>query len=80
MAALDEWWSRLAPDANGLVAAIVAERDDGRVLMLGYMNRDALAATLSTRKVTFFSRSKGRLWQKGESSGHTLELADMRVD
>jgi phosphoribosyl-ATP pyrophosphohydrolase/phosphoribosyl-AMP cyclohydrolase len=80
MAALDEWWSRLAPDANGLVAAIVVERDDGRVLMLGYMNRDALAATLSTRKVTFFSRSKGRLWQKGESSGHTLELADMRVD
>jgi phosphoribosyl-ATP pyrophosphohydrolase/phosphoribosyl-AMP cyclohydrolase len=80
MAALDELWSRLAPDANGLVAAIVVERDDGRVLMLGYMNRDALAATLSTRKVTFFSRSKQRLWQKGESSGHTLELAEMRVD
>ena len=73
-------WSRLAPDANGLVAAIVVERDDGRVLMLGYMNRDALAATLSTRKVTFFSRSKQRLWQKGESSGHTLEVAQMRVD
>lgn len=80
MDALDELWSRLAPDANGLVAAIVVERDDGRVLMLGYMNRDALAATLSTRKVTFFSRSKGRLWQKGESSGHTLELAELRVD
>jgi phosphoribosyl-ATP pyrophosphohydrolase/phosphoribosyl-AMP cyclohydrolase len=80
MAALDELWSRLAPDANGLVAAIVVERDDGRVLMLGYMNRDALAATLSTRKVTFFSRSKQRLWQKGESSGHTLELAEMRID
>lgn len=80
MAALDELWSRLAPDANGLVAAIVVERDDGRVLMLGYMNRDALAATLSTRKVTFFSRSKQRLWQKGESSGHTLEVAEMRID
>jgi phosphoribosyl-ATP pyrophosphohydrolase/phosphoribosyl-AMP cyclohydrolase len=80
MAALDELWSTLAPDANGLVAAIIVERDDGRVLMLGYMNRDALAATLETRKVTFFSRSKGRLWQKGESSGHTLELADMRID
>jgi phosphoribosyl-ATP pyrophosphohydrolase/phosphoribosyl-AMP cyclohydrolase len=80
MAALDELWSTLAPDANGLVAAIIVERDDGRVLMLGYMNRDALAATLATRKVTFFSRSKGRLWQKGESSGHTLELAELRVD
>lgn len=80
MAALDELWSRLTPDANGLVAAIVVERDDGRVLMLGYMNCDALAATLSTRKVTFFSRSKQRLWQKGESSGHTLDLAEMRVD
>jgi phosphoribosyl-ATP pyrophosphohydrolase/phosphoribosyl-AMP cyclohydrolase len=80
MAALDELWSRLTPDANGLVAAIIVERDDGRVLMLGYMNRDALAATLSTRKVWFFSRSKQRLWQKGESSGHTLELAEMRVD
>lgn len=80
MAALEGLWSRLAPDANGLVAAIVVERDDGRVLMLGYMNREALAATLSTRKVTFFSRSKGRLWQKGESSGHTLEVAQMRVD
>jgi phosphoribosyl-ATP pyrophosphohydrolase/phosphoribosyl-AMP cyclohydrolase len=80
MTALEELWSRLAPDANGLVAAIIVERDDGRVLMLGYMNRDALAATLSTRKVTFFSRSKQRLWQKGESSGNTLELAELRVD
>jgi phosphoribosyl-ATP pyrophosphohydrolase/phosphoribosyl-AMP cyclohydrolase len=80
MAALDDLWSRLAPDASGLVAAIIVERDDDRVLMLGYMNREALAATLETGKVTFFSRSKGRLWQKGESSGHTLELVDLRVD
>jgi phosphoribosyl-ATP pyrophosphohydrolase/phosphoribosyl-AMP cyclohydrolase len=75
-----ELWSRLAPDASGLVAAIVVERDDGRVLMLGYMNKEALAATLESGKVTFFSRSKGRLWQKGESSGHVLELAELRVD
>jgi phosphoribosyl-ATP pyrophosphohydrolase/phosphoribosyl-AMP cyclohydrolase len=80
MGGLDELWSRLAPDASGLVAAIIVERDDGRVLMLGYMNKDALAATLETRKVTFFSRSKQRLWQKGESSGHTLELEELRVD
>jgi phosphoribosyl-ATP pyrophosphohydrolase/phosphoribosyl-AMP cyclohydrolase len=80
MAAVDDLWSRLAPDASGLVAAIIVERDDDRVLMLGYMNREALAATLETGKVTFFSRSKQRLWQKGESSGHTLELAQLRVD
>ena len=80
MTAVDELWSTLAPDAAGLVAAIVVERDDGRVLMLGYMNRDALAATLESGKVTFFSRSKQRLWQKGESSGHVLELSGVRVD
>jgi phosphoribosyl-ATP pyrophosphohydrolase/phosphoribosyl-AMP cyclohydrolase len=78
--AVDGLWSTLAPDAAGLVAAIVVHEDDGRVLMLGYMNRDALAATLASRKVTFFSRSKQRLWQKGESSGHTLELHSVRVD
>ncbi|PRQ03550.1 Phosphoribosyl-ATP pyrophosphatase [Enhygromyxa salina] len=77
---LDALWSTLAPDAAGLVAAIVVHAHDDRVLMLGYMNRDALAATLATRKVTFFSRSKQRLWQKGETSGHTLELASIRVD
>jgi phosphoribosyl-ATP pyrophosphohydrolase/phosphoribosyl-AMP cyclohydrolase len=77
---IDELWSSLSPDAAGLVAAIVVERDDGRVLMLGYMNCDALAATLESRKVTFFSRSKQRLWQKGESSGHVLELSEIRVD
>jgi phosphoribosyl-AMP cyclohydrolase / phosphoribosyl-ATP pyrophosphohydrolase len=82
--ALDELWSTLAPSGPdtgvGLVAAIIVHVDDGRVLMLGYMNREALAATLATGKVTFFSRSKQRLWQKGESSGHTLELRSIRVD
>jgi phosphoribosyl-ATP pyrophosphohydrolase/phosphoribosyl-AMP cyclohydrolase len=77
---LDELWSSLAPNGDGLVAAIVTHADDDRVLMLGYMNRDALAATLASRKVTFFSRSKQRLWQKGESSGAALELRSLRVD
>ena len=76
----DELWSALAPDASGLVAALVMHADDDRVLMLGYMSREALAATLATRKVTFYSRSRQQLWQKGESSGHSLELASMRVD
>lgn len=73
-------WSSLAPSEAGLVAAVITHAEDGRVLMLGYMNRDALAATLATRRVTFFSRSKQRLWQKGESSGHVLELVSLRVD
>lgn len=73
-------WSRLAPDAAGLVAAVIVHAEDQRVLMLGYMNREALAATLDTREVTFFSRSKQRLWKKGESSGHTLALRSLRID
>src|SRR5690606_30600500 len=54
--------------------------DNLRVLMLGYMDRDALQATLTRRLVTFFSRSKGRLWTKGETSGHVLELVDVQAD
>jgi phosphoribosyl-ATP pyrophosphohydrolase/phosphoribosyl-AMP cyclohydrolase len=64
----------------GLVPAIVQHADSGEVLMLGYMNREALRATLETGRVVFFSRSKQRLWQKGESSGHGLELRSARLD
>ena len=80
MSSLDALWSTLAPDAAGLVAAVVVHADDERVLMLGYMSHEALAATLSSGKVTFFSRSRQRLWQKGESSGNALELQSIRVD
>jgi phosphoribosyl-AMP cyclohydrolase / phosphoribosyl-ATP pyrophosphohydrolase len=73
-------WASLAPNSDGLVTAIVVDVDDGRVLMLGYMSAEALAATLESGHVTFFSRSKGRLWMKGESSGHTLGLRSLRVD
>ena len=64
----------------GLVPAIVQDPDTGAVLMLGYMNREALQRTLDTERVTFYSRSKGRLWQKGESSGNELALRDVRLD
>lgn len=80
-APVDALWSTLKPDPqSGLVAAIVTHAEDGRVLMLAYMNREALAATFESRKVTFFSRSKQRLWQKGESSGNVLALESLRVD
>lgn len=65
---------------DGLLPAIVQDAVTLRVLMLGYMNRDALDATLASRRVTFFSRSKQRLWTKGESSGHVLELVSVDVD
>lgn len=66
--------------ADGLLPAIVQDADTGRVLMLGYMNREALEKTQATGHVTFFSRSKQRLWAKGETSGNTLELAGMQLD
>jgi phosphoribosyl-AMP cyclohydrolase / phosphoribosyl-ATP pyrophosphohydrolase len=65
---------------NGLLPAIVQHWLSGEVLMLGYMNADALAYTQSTGQVTFYSRSKRRLWTKGESSGHALALKSIRID
>jgi phosphoribosyl-ATP pyrophosphohydrolase/phosphoribosyl-AMP cyclohydrolase len=65
---------------GGLLPAIVQDADSGAVLMLGYMNRAALAATLASNRVTFWSRSKGRLWTKGETSGNFLELRALAVD
>ena len=64
----------------GLVPAIVQDADTGSVLMLGYMNREALRATLECGRVVFYSRSRQRLWQKGESSGNYLELRGVRAD
>ena len=69
-------WSK----GNGLLPAIVQNPDNGQVLMLGYMNAAALEATVEGGNVTFFSRSKQRLWVKGESSGNFLKLVDMRID
>jgi phosphoribosyl-AMP cyclohydrolase / phosphoribosyl-ATP pyrophosphohydrolase len=64
----------------GLVPAIVQDGVSGKVLMLGYMDRAALTTTLERGRIVFFSRSKRRLWEKGESSGHHLELVQWRVD
>jgi phosphoribosyl-ATP pyrophosphohydrolase/phosphoribosyl-AMP cyclohydrolase len=78
--------SDFAPDAldwakqDGLLPAVVQDAATLRVLMLGYMDRAALQATLDTRRVTFFSRSKQRLWTKGESSGHFLDLVSIETD
>ncbi len=65
---------------GGLLPAIVQDAAGGAVLMLGYMNREALAATQASGRVTFWSRSKARLWTKGESSGHFLEVRQIGAD
>lgn len=65
---------------DGLLPVIVQDANNLRVLMLGYMNREALAATRASGFVTFYSRSKQRLWKKGESSGHVLELVSLQAD
>jgi phosphoribosyl-ATP pyrophosphohydrolase/phosphoribosyl-AMP cyclohydrolase len=64
----------------GLLPAIVQHAENGAVLMLGYMNREALRATLARRRVVFFSRSRQQLWEKGETSGNTLQLVAVRTD
>ncbi len=64
----------------GLIPAVIEDAVSGRVLMLAYMNRESLQKTLETKRVTFFSRSKGRLWTKGETSGHFLNLVDLAAD
>jgi phosphoribosyl-AMP cyclohydrolase / phosphoribosyl-ATP pyrophosphohydrolase len=66
--------------SDGLIPVIVQHNASAQVLMLGYMNFDALQATLASKEVTFFSRSKNRLWKKGESSGHVLRVQQMHLD
>lgn len=67
-------------DASGLITAIVTHAESGEILMLAHMNAEALAATLHSRRATFWSRSRAQLWVKGESSGHFLNLVEARID
>jgi len=67
-------------DPAGLVPAIAQQHDTGEVLMLAWMNRDAVRQTLSTGCVTYWSRSRQGLWRKGDTSGHTQRLVAMRID
>lgn len=69
-------WQKMA----GLLPVIVQNHDDGQVLMLGYMNEEALQITLATHQLTLYSRSKQRLWRKGETSGHTMTVMAISTD
>ena len=65
---------------DGLIPAIIQDARTGEVLMLGFMNEQAYQLTRASGAVTFFSRSRGKLWRKGEQSGHTLRVRELRVD
>jgi len=67
-------------DADGLIAAIAQDAETGDVLMLAWMSAEALRATLKTRRATYWSRSRGALWVKGETSGHVQEVVDVAID
>jgi len=67
-------------DAQGLVTAVVTDADDGTLLMLAHMNAEALHLTIDTGLGHFYSRSRGALWKKGETSGNVLEVREMRID
>jgi phosphoribosyl-AMP cyclohydrolase len=78
--AAPDWLDAVRWDAAGLVTAIAQDADDGRILMVAFMNRDALAETAATGRAVYWSRSRGRLWRKGEESGHVQQVRELRLD
>lgn len=82
MTDLRETGTNLDPkyDAAGLITAVATDATTGELLMLAHMNADALAATLESGEATFWSRSRNRLWKKGETSGHVLRVVEARID
>src|ERR1700719_3330170 len=73
-------YDQLKFNANGLIPAIIQEQATGRVLMMAWMNRDSLQKTITTGKTHFWSRSRQKLWMKGETSGHTQVVKDLAFD
>ncbi len=76
----DSWLKEVTWDSNGLVPAIAQDADTGKVLMMAWMNREALETTVREGHAIYWSRSRQSLWRKGESSGHSQELVDLRLD
>lgn len=79
-AAWPGWLDQVRWDASGLVAAIAQDAQSGRVLMVAWMNREALAETAATGRAVYWSRSRSRLWRKGEESGHLQRVHEIRLD
>lgn len=77
---LDDLLAEIAFDAQGLVVAIAQQHDSGEILMVAWMNRDAVRETLRTGSACYWSRSRMKLWRKGESSGQAQRLVELRID
>lgn len=75
-----DWLDEIKWDDQGLVPAIAQDYQSGRILMMAWMNREALALTASEGRAIYWSRSRGQLWRKGETSGHVQKLHDLRLD
>ena len=76
----EKWLDEVCWDANGLVPVIAQEAESGDVLMFAWMNREALARTAELGEAVYWSRSRGKLWHKGEESGHTQKVREIRID
>lgn len=74
------WLEALKWDADGMIPAIAQDAETGRVVMFAWMNRDSLQETVATGNAVYWSRSRGRLWRKGEESGHYQKLKSLRTD
>ena len=74
------WLDEINWDVNGLVPAIAQDYDTGKMLMVAWMNREALQQTSDTKQAVYWSRSRSKLWRKGEESGHTQKVHEIRVD
>jgi phosphoribosyl-AMP cyclohydrolase len=77
---VSDWLDQVRFDANGLVTAVAQDAGSGRVLMVAFMNREALEETVQTGRAVYFSRSRQRLWRKGEESGHVQQVHELRLD
>jgi phosphoribosyl-AMP cyclohydrolase len=74
------WLDEVTWDANGLVPVIAQEHDTGRILMFAWMNREALKLSSETNQAVYWSRSRSKLWRKGEESGHVQKIHEIRLD
>ena len=77
---LDNWLDSIKWDADGLVPAIAQETGTGTILMMAWMNRESLTLTVNEQRAIYWSRSRGKLWRKGEESGHVQKLHELRLD
>ncbi len=76
----ENWLDQIQWNQDGLVPAIAQEKSSGRIVMLAWMNREALAATIASGEAVYWSRSRRKLWKKGEESGHVQKVSEVRLD